>query len=79
MSLASKRPGTIFVNVRCFGPDGPFADRAGWDPTAQYATGLADAAGKAVRSERPHLTPAPISSYFTGVLGAYGGSVQMAP
>ena len=39
--LAERRPGLIYATVSCYGHDGPWADRAGYDPFGQVVTGLA--------------------------------------
>lgn len=40
-AMAEKRPGIIYVSVSCYGYDGPWAERAGYDPLGQVASGLA--------------------------------------
>jgi hypothetical protein len=43
--LAKRRPGLIYVSVSCYGYDGPWATRAGYDPLGQVASGLAAGEG----------------------------------
>ena len=43
--LARRRPGLIYVSVSCYGYDGPWATRAGYDPLGQVASGLAAGEG----------------------------------
>ena len=43
--LARRRPGLIYVSVSCYGYDGPWAERAGYDPLGQVASGLAAGEG----------------------------------
>lgn len=38
--LAEARPGLIYVSVSCYGSDGPWSDRAGYEPCGQIACGL---------------------------------------
>src|SRR5215510_11148984 len=38
--LAALRPGLIYVSISCFGADGPFSHRAGWEQIAQTVTGI---------------------------------------
>jgi crotonobetainyl-CoA:carnitine CoA-transferase CaiB-like acyl-CoA transferase len=67
--LARMRPGIIAVSIDCYGHEGPFAGRPGWEQLAQTVTGMAhEHAG----DERPALVPAAINDYTTGYLGALG-------
>lgn len=43
--LAEQRPGIIYVSVSCYGSDGPWADRAGYEPCGQIACGLGEDEG----------------------------------
>ena len=43
--LARRRPGIIYVSISCYGYDGPWAERAGYDPLGQVASGLAAGEG----------------------------------
>ena len=67
--LARLRPGIVTLSVSCFGPDGPFADRAGWEQVAQVVTGLCATQGG---DGPPELIPLPVCDYLTGYLGALG-------
>ena len=44
-ALAKRRPGLIYASVSCYGYDGPWAERAGYDPLGQVASGLAAGEG----------------------------------
>ena len=66
--LAELRPGLIYTSMNCYGFDGPFAERAGWEQLAQTVTGLAAEQG----GDRPRLLPAAVCDYTTGYLAAYG-------
>ncbi|HKI75228.1 MAG TPA: CoA transferase [Pseudomonadales bacterium] len=66
--LAELRPGIIYTSMNCYGFDGPFSTRAGWEQLAQSVTGLAAEHG----GERPTLLPAAACDYTTGYLAAYG-------
>jgi crotonobetainyl-CoA:carnitine CoA-transferase CaiB-like acyl-CoA transferase len=69
MELAEMRPGIIVVSIDCYGHEGPFAARPGWEQLAQTVTGMAlEHAG----DEHPALVPAAINDYTTGYLGALG-------
>lgn len=67
-ALAEVRPGIVYTSMNCYGFDGPFKDRAGWEQLAQTVTGIAAEHG----GERPTLLPAAACDYTTGYLAAYG-------
>lgn len=66
--LAMSRPGLIYTSMNCYGYQGPFSNRAGWEQLAQTVTGIADEQGEG----RPRLLPAAACDYTTGYLAAYG-------
>lgn len=66
--LARLRPGIIYTTITCYGTDGPFSHRAGWEQVAQTMTGICHDN----RPERPMLLPAAACDYTTGYLAAYG-------
>ncbi|HYK63709.1 MAG TPA: CoA transferase, partial [Patescibacteria group bacterium] len=67
--LARIRPGIVVVSIDCYGHQGPFADRPGWEQLAQTVTGMAhEHAGEL----SPALVPAAVNDYTTGYLGALG-------
>ena len=72
--LAALRPGIVYVSITCYGPDGPFRDRAGWEQIAQTVSGICDEGGE----DRPRLLPAAACDYTTGYLGAYGALLALA-
>jgi len=72
--LASLRPGIIYVSISCFGADGPFSHRAGWEQVAQTVTGICHDNG----DESPRLLPGAACDYTTGYLGAYGALLALA-
>jgi hypothetical protein len=49
--LAAHRPGIIYVSISCFGADGPFSHRGGWEQVAQTVTGICNEG----RPDRPAL------------------------
>ena len=73
--LAELRPGIVYLSISCFGADGPFSHRAGWEQVAQTVTGLCHDGGDA---NRPGLLPAAACDYTTGYLGAYGVLLALA-
>ena len=72
--LAEHRPGIVYVSISCFGADGPFSHRAGWEQVAQTVTGICQEGSP----ERPKLLPAAACDYTTGYLGAYGAMLALA-
>ena len=74
--LAAQRPGIVYVSVNCYGHEGPWAQRPGWDQLGAVATGLAMRQGS---PERPQLLPGVAAlDYTTGYLAAYGAMVALA-
>ena len=74
--LAAQRPGIVYVSVNCYGHEGPWAERPGWDQLGAVATGLAMRQGS---PERPQLLPGVAAlDYTTGYLAAYGAMVALA-
>ncbi|KFY28032.1 hypothetical protein V493_03128, partial [Pseudogymnoascus sp. VKM F-4281 (FW-2241)] len=70
-ALAEKRgKGFVYVNENCFGYDGEWAYRAGWQQIADCATGIAWAQGAYMGLSEPVIPPFPISDYGTGAMGA---------
>ena len=69
-ALAKLRPGIIYVSVSCYGYDGPWASRAGYDPLGQVVSGLAVGEGSV---DRPVLASTfTLNDYLAGYLGAAG-------
>jgi crotonobetainyl-CoA:carnitine CoA-transferase CaiB-like acyl-CoA transferase len=72
--LARMRPGIIAVSINCYGHDGPWSRRPGWEQLAQTVTGMAhEHAG----GERPALVPAALNDYNTGYLAALGATCAL--
>lgn len=68
-TLARRRPGIVVADISCYGPEGPFADRPGWEQLAQATSGLAALQGS---PERPQLVPAAACDYTTGSIATWG-------
>jgi len=66
--LAALRPGLIYTSENCYGHDGPWSGRPGWEQLAQAATGIAALQGRG----EPALVPAAFNDYTTGYLAAAG-------
>ena len=76
--LAARRPGIIYASINCYGPDGPFSHRGGWEQVAQTMTGLCHEGQTANRPDGPALLPAAACDYTTGYLAAYGILLALA-
>ena len=76
--LAKRRPGIVCLSISCFGADGPFSHRAGWEQVAQTVTGLCMEGGLESEDSGPALVPAAACDYTTGYLGAYGVLLALA-
>ena len=73
--MAELRPGIVYVSANCYGHEGPWAERPGWDQLGAVVTGLAMRQGS---PKRPHLLPVAALDYTTGYLAAYGTMVALA-
>ena len=76
--LAALRPGLVYVSISCYGADGPFSHRAGWEQVAQIMSGIAAEGVQTGPAYRPRLLPAAANDYITGYLGAYGALLALA-
>ena len=77
-ALAEIRPGIIYSSVSCYGADGPFSHRAGWEQVAQTMTGIAFQGRNQDNPDRPALLPGAACDYTTGYLAAYGMLIALA-
>lgn len=68
--LAGLRPGIVYVSLSCYGCGGPWADRAGYEPIGQAASGLAVVEGG---NDTPRGAPTvTMNDYLTAYLAAAG-------
>ena len=77
-ALAEIRPGLVYVSINCYGADGPFSHRAGWEQIAQIMTGIAAEGVQSSTDYKPKTLPAAANDYITGYLGAYGTLLALA-
>ncbi|KAK2768869.1 hypothetical protein FQN54_000729 [Arachnomyces sp. PD_36] len=69
--MATKRgKGIVYVNENCFGFNGEWANRPGWQQIADCVSGVAWAQGRFMGLSEPVVPPFPISDYGTGCMGA---------
>lgn len=66
------RPGMIYVSINCYGHEGDWRTRPGWEQLAQTVTGMSVRQGRHLKMTEPTLLPAAVNDYITGYLAAYG-------
>lgn len=71
------RPGLVYVSINCYGHEGDWRGRPGWEQLAQTVTGIAHAHGAHTGAEAPVLLPAAVTDYTTGYLAALGVLVAL--
>ena len=76
--LSEIRPGLIYLSINCYGFDGVFSDRGGWEQIAQIMTGLTTQEAGIAKMSSPSLLPVAANDYITGYLGAYGALLALA-
>jgi crotonobetainyl-CoA:carnitine CoA-transferase CaiB-like acyl-CoA transferase len=82
-ALAHIARGITYVSISCYGHEGPWAERRGWEQLAQSATGIAQEQGaftaprKGLRDPVPELIPAAACDYITGYLAAAGAAAAL--
>jgi hypothetical protein len=84
LEAAGKRgKGIVYVSENCYGPDGYYKERPGWQQIADAAAGSAFVTGKALEVTQglakgeAVLPSLPISDMSTGVLGAVGAMLAL--
>lgn len=70
--VAQLRPGILYVSINCYGHDGDWRSRPGWEQLAQVVTGIANQQGLDKNADTPVLLPAAVTDYITGYLAAFG-------
>lgn len=73
-ALTARRPGLIHVSINCYGHEGDWAGRPGWEQLAQTVSGMAHVQGG---DGEPALLPAAVNDYTTGYLAAFGAMVAL--
>ncbi|KAK0373085.1 hypothetical protein CLIM01_09571 [Colletotrichum limetticola] len=71
--------GIVYVTENCYGPDGYYAERPGWQQIADAAAGSAYVTGRSLGlpNNEAVLPSLPISDMSTGVLGAVGAMLGL--
>ena len=73
-ALALLRPGIVVAEINCYGHEGPWRSRPGWEQLGQTVTGMAIVHGGAAG---PKLQPGAVTDYTTGYLAAFGSLVAL--
>jgi crotonobetainyl-CoA:carnitine CoA-transferase CaiB-like acyl-CoA transferase len=73
--VAALRPGIVCVSVCAYGPEGPWADRRGFDSIVQNVTGLTSVQGSLAQ---PRNLPVQALDYIGGYLAALGAMAGLA-
>src|SRR5262249_29366743 len=63
VELAELRPGIIVTAINCYGHEGPWRGRPGWEQLGQTVTGMAVVHGG---EKGPELQPGAVTDYSTG-------------
>lgn len=74
LELARIRPGLIYTSINCYGHEGPWWGRPGWEQLGQTATGMAHLHGG---EDGPRLQPGAVTDYTTGFLAAFGSLLAL--
>ncbi|CAK47745.1 hypothetical protein CBS115989_6586 [Aspergillus niger] len=80
LEMAAKRnKGIIYVDENCYGPDGPFHERPGWQQIGDAASGSEYVMGRSQGYEegKSVLPPLPVSDMITGIVGAVGAMIAV--
>lgn len=75
--LAARRPGLVVLSLSAYGPEGPWAQRRGFDSLVQTATGFNAAEAQACGSAKPRALPMQILDHASGHLIALGACAAL--
>ncbi|MGE0623649.1 MAG: CoA transferase [Pseudomonadales bacterium] len=76
--VATMRPGIVYVSINCYGHEGAWRPRPGWEQLAQTVTGMAVTQGEHLNQSGPTLLPAAVNDYTTGYLAAVGALAALS-
>jgi crotonobetainyl-CoA:carnitine CoA-transferase CaiB-like acyl-CoA transferase len=76
--VVRQRPGIVYVSINCYGHEGAWRARPGWEQLAQTVTGMAATQGAHLALDQPTLLPAAVNDYITGYLAAFGTLAALA-
>lgn len=72
-AVARVRPGIVYTSINCYGHEGSWRERRGWEPMAQSVSGLAYEQGNG----KPEMVPGAVDDYITGYNAAFGTLVAL--
>jgi crotonobetainyl-CoA:carnitine CoA-transferase CaiB-like acyl-CoA transferase len=75
--LAALAPGIVAVSLSAYGPEGPWAQRRGFDSLVQTATGFNVAEAQAFGVAEPRALPLQMLDYAAGYLLAFGAQAAL--
>jgi crotonobetainyl-CoA:carnitine CoA-transferase CaiB-like acyl-CoA transferase len=73
--LVDQYPGQVYVSLNCYGPNGPWAGRGGFDMNGSAASGLMTIEGSEADPRLPVTSL--INDYITGYMGAIGAMAAL--
>jgi crotonobetainyl-CoA:carnitine CoA-transferase CaiB-like acyl-CoA transferase len=74
-AVRARKPSIVYASSNCYGYDGPWSDRPGWEQLAQATSGMQVRYGG--RDGVPRLLPYPVNDYGTGLMGAYAVALAL--
>ncbi|KAL3426888.1 putative alpha methylacyl-CoA racemase [Phlyctema vagabunda] len=76
---AEREKGYVYLSENCYGTEGPYAERGGWQQIADSASGAAHVTGRALQlADGESVLPSlPISDMTTGLVGALGAMMAL--
>ncbi|KAJ5300056.1 hypothetical protein PENANT_c085G02041 [Penicillium antarcticum] len=80
LEMAGRRnKGIIYVEENCYGPDGPFSSRPGWQQTGDAASGCSHVTGRSMgHTDGTSVLPSlPIPDMMTGLIGTLGAMMGL--
>jgi crotonobetainyl-CoA:carnitine CoA-transferase CaiB-like acyl-CoA transferase len=74
-AVRARNPAIVYASLNCYGYDGPWRDRPGWEQLAQATSGMQVRRGG--RDGAPLLLPYAVNDYGTGLMGAYAVALAL--
>ncbi len=74
-AIRARKPSIVYASLNCYGYDGPWSDRPGWEQLAQATSGIQVRHGG--RDGAPTLLPYAVNDYGTGLMGAYAVALAL--
>jgi crotonobetainyl-CoA:carnitine CoA-transferase CaiB-like acyl-CoA transferase len=74
-AVRARKPSVIYASLNCYGYDGPWRARPGWEQLAQATSGIQVRRGG--RDGAPLLLPYAVNDYGTGLMGAYAVALAL--